>query len=245
MDTADLHTLTGAYAADALDDLERRAVEQHLQACPECAEEVRGLRETVARLADAVAVVPPPRVREGVLARIAVTAQVPPVAAAPGRPGRRAPGRRGIWAVAAGLLLATSAGTGTLAWNQHQEAQESRALAGRVAAVVADPAARRVSGRIATGGDVTLVVAGDRAVVVTAAMPELPADRVYQLWIVRPEGTQAVVTSAGLGPGAREAAGSWTRLVEGVRAGDSVALSVEPSGGSVQPTTTPIVALKA
>jgi hypothetical protein len=33
--------------------------------------------------------------------------------------------------------------------------------------------------------------------------------------------------------------------VDGVRPGDSVAISVEPRGGSVQPTTTPIAVLRA
>ena len=39
--SADLHTLTGAYAADALSDTEQLAFERHLTACPACAQEVR------------------------------------------------------------------------------------------------------------------------------------------------------------------------------------------------------------
>jgi anti-sigma-K factor RskA len=251
MEPADVHTLTGAYAADALDDLERAAFERHLGACPDCTEEVRGLRETVARLADGVAVPPPSAVRERVLAQIAVTAQVPPpgssAAAGPGAgtgadpaPAGRRAARRGPWLAAAATLLAVSTVTGSLAWTQYRSAEEARDLAGRVAAVVADPRARRVSATVEGGGDVTVVVAERRAVVVTAAMPGLPEDRLYQLWIVRP---QAVVP-AGLGPAADQAAGSWARLVDGVRPGDTVAVSVEPLGGSAQPTTTPMVTLR-
>ena len=52
-DRADLHTLTGAYAADALDPVERDAFERHLQECADCRQEVAELRATTARLAGA------------------------------------------------------------------------------------------------------------------------------------------------------------------------------------------------
>ena len=56
----DLHTLSGAYALDALDDTERERFEQHQQRCEDClVREVRDLRETATRLALAVA----PRLR--------------------------------------------------------------------------------------------------------------------------------------------------------------------------------------
>ena len=48
----DLHVLTGSYALDALPDPERAEFERHLQHCPSCDAEVRGLRETAARMGD-------------------------------------------------------------------------------------------------------------------------------------------------------------------------------------------------
>ena len=49
------HTLTGVYALDALDtDAEVARFERHLSRCDSCAGEVRGFRETAARLARAV-----------------------------------------------------------------------------------------------------------------------------------------------------------------------------------------------
>ena len=47
----ELHLLTGSYALDALTGDEQADFEEHLDRCPACAEEVRGLRETAARLA--------------------------------------------------------------------------------------------------------------------------------------------------------------------------------------------------
>ena len=63
----DLHQLTGAYAADALTGAELAEFEKHLGHCPSCAEEVRGLRETAARLGIATSIVPPPAMRRQVL----------------------------------------------------------------------------------------------------------------------------------------------------------------------------------
>ena len=50
MTASDIHSLSGAYALDAVDDLERAAFERHLRECEACALEVGELRETVSRL---------------------------------------------------------------------------------------------------------------------------------------------------------------------------------------------------
>ncbi|WP_103337818.1 zf-HC2 domain-containing protein [Amycolatopsis sp. CA-126428] len=44
MTTADLHTLTGAYAVNALSDLERAQFDRHLNECDACRLEVRELQ---------------------------------------------------------------------------------------------------------------------------------------------------------------------------------------------------------
>ena len=48
----DLHLLTGAYAVDALTGAELAKFEKHLDQCCSCAEEVRSLRETAARIGE-------------------------------------------------------------------------------------------------------------------------------------------------------------------------------------------------
>jgi anti-sigma-K factor RskA len=238
----DLHTLTGAYAADAMeDDEERRDFEQHLALCSDCREEVRTLRETVAVLAAATALTPPAGLRARVMAEVAATGQWPPprtVRAMPARTSR-------LVAVAAAVVTIAGLAVGgyglVQARQEHQQVVAARQLADRIGSVIADPAARRVVGPINGGGQATLVLSGSRAVVLTAGIHGLPSQRTYQLWVLR--GDQ--VRSAGLGSGGSAAAGSWTRLVDGVRPGDKVAISVEPSGGSAQPTTQPISVLQA
>ncbi|GAA2209225.1 anti-sigma factor [Nonomuraea monospora] len=63
----ELHTLSGAYAVHALPYAEWVQFEKHLHACVTCADEVRRLRETAARLAETVAERPPARLRARLL----------------------------------------------------------------------------------------------------------------------------------------------------------------------------------
>ncbi|MDX3109113.1 anti-sigma factor [Nonomuraea angiospora] len=67
MMTDDLHALSGAYAVHALPYAEWVLYEEHLPACSACWTEVRRLRETAARLAEAVAEPPPAPLRQRLL----------------------------------------------------------------------------------------------------------------------------------------------------------------------------------
>src|SRR5204862_6342607 len=90
----DLHVLSGSYALDAVSDAEREEFERHLQHCPTCETEVRGLRETAARLALACAVTPPARMEQRGLAAAYQTRQLPPLSA--DRPRRALTRRRSL-----------------------------------------------------------------------------------------------------------------------------------------------------
>ncbi|GGS93054.1 hypothetical protein GCM10010176_041170 [Nonomuraea spiralis] len=77
----DLHPLSGAYAVHALPYGEWMLFERHLRGCEGCAAEVRRLRETAARLAEAVAEAPPPALRPRLLTT--ATRHRPPAPAQP------------------------------------------------------------------------------------------------------------------------------------------------------------------
>ena len=116
MTTADLHTLAGAYALDALDDIERAAFARHLAECEACAAEVAEFGEATMGVSVLVDVVPSVALRGRVLAEIGRTRQV-----APGRPAASVrvgrPGRR--WRrIAAGAVAASviAVGAGAIAW---------------------------------------------------------------------------------------------------------------------------------
>ena len=69
------HTLTGAYALDALTRADRARFERHLARCELCAREARALAEVTAALAAAMAAEPPAELLQRVLAAAARTRQ--------------------------------------------------------------------------------------------------------------------------------------------------------------------------
>ena len=95
---SDIHALSGAYAIDALDDIERAQFERHLAECAECRAEVGSLREAGGLLAEAVATAPPPvAARHG-----ARRHRHRPPAAAGHRAGRRPGIGRRAWSAGTG-----------------------------------------------------------------------------------------------------------------------------------------------
>ncbi len=242
----ELHLLTGAYALDALtDDDEQADFEKHLARCPACAEEVRGLRETTARLAMAAAVAPPPQMRSRVLAAAPRTRQLPPpgralLARAGERAGlRRRPSARA--GLAAGILTLAAAVAFLLVMqvSTSRQLQQEQASNRAVAAVLAAPDVRTESAPAAVGGTVTAVMSaraarGGRH---DGDLPALPGAKVYQLWVMTSSGA---ARSAGL----LVVTGSGTAapvLASGVVPGDRLGITVEPAGGTAQPTTAPVV----
>jgi anti-sigma-K factor RskA len=137
-------------------------------------------------------------------------------------------------AVAAVLVLGTAQVV-----TQHR-LDETRASTAAVARILGAPDARIETMATTEGGAVTIVISGQQraAVVSTRGMTVLPAGRVYQLWVIGASGAH----SAGL----LQAAGqNGPVLASGVLPGDRIGITVEPSGGTSRPTTTPIVVLPA
>jgi hypothetical protein len=246
----DLHVLTGSYALDALDDQEREEFERHLQHCPSCDAEVRGLRETAARIAMASAVAPPTRMEQWVLAASYRTRQLPPQSGpGGGRPDRdqarvarlfagragRVPRRVAAFAAAASVAAAVALGVTQVA-TQHQ-LQSARTNSAAITRVVTAPDARIETRGTSAGGNVTVVTSAAlrEAVVTTTGMVSPPAGRIYQVWVMSPSGAR----SAGL------LARAGTLLASAVRSGDRIGITVEPAGGTSRPTTTPVVVLPA
>jgi anti-sigma-K factor RskA len=242
----EVHLLTGSYALDALADTERAAVEKHLARCPACAEEVRGLRESAARLAMAATIPPPPEMRERVLTAAPRTRQLPPPGRNPlavagqrkGRPRRPVP-RAGLTAAivtlaaAVAFLLVAQLSTSS---RLHQVQTGNRAII----AVLAAPDARVESVPGTAGGTVTAVMSlRQHEAVVTADLPALAGTRVYQLWVMTAAGS---ARSAGLLASVRSGAAP-PLLADGVLPGDRLGITVEPAGGTAQPTTLPVVVM--
>jgi len=241
----DLHVLTGSYALDAISDTEREEFERHLQHCPACEAEVRGMRETAARLALACAVTPPARMEQQVLAATYRTRQLPPLSA--DRPRRALPRRassrsafprgafprgavtRRVAVLAAAASVAVAVALGITQLSAQHQLDQARATA--IARVVTAPDAHVATARTSVGGSVTVVTSAAlrEAVVSASGMASLPSSRVYQVWVMSPSGAR----SAGLIHGS-------SLLASAVRPGDQIGITVEPAGGTARPTTTPV-----
>lgn len=232
----EVHALSGAYAVDALDDLERARFEEHLSRCAECRAEVDSLREAAASLA-ADPVEPPASLRAGVLAGIESIRPLPPLTSAVPAPvrlaDRRRPWRSVPLLVAAALVLVAMAGTAWLRpW--HDDAGHDEVTADEVLQA-AD--VRSLQHDFPDGSAATVYVSRSEgaAVIRTSDMALAPEGKVYELWLQTPAGT---MEPAGLMPDDPDA----TVLLDG-DASDStgVGITVEPDGGSPKPTTAPIL----
>ena len=249
----DPHALAGVYALDALDDAERGRFERHLRRCQACQDEVRGFAATAAALGQAVAAAPPAGLKERVLAATTVTRQLAPVTSTPRR--LAVPRRRGAEAgttrpfgvipkIATGIAAVSLAAAVTLAVitaSTNSSLDAERARGQEIAAVLAAPDARIVSGPTTAGGTAT-VVASRRAgeiVFTSSRLRVLPSSQVYELWFIGPGGARR----AGLVPAAAASGSTAPVLASGLETGDKIGVTVEPAGGTKAPTTTPIVEL--
>jgi len=240
----DLHSLAGPYALDALEaGSERDRFIRHLSRCQSCAAEVKGFREVATAMAFAAAAEPPAELRDRVLTAAARTRQLPPEVRTHARPRRArgsvpwVPWLSGVVATAS-IVVAVLFGFAQA--HTRDELNQVKAENQAISLLLSAPEAKLLTHEVTNGGVATVVLAADRheLAVVTTGLPALPAGKVYQLWLIGKPKT----VSAGLLPAAKNGQ-TPAVLATGVVKGDTLGLTVEPAGGSAQPTTTPILAL--
>lgn len=213
MDADALHELTAAYALDALDPTDEAAYEEHLAHCAACQEELALLSGTASALALAAGPAdPPPALRERILdAARAERSNVVPL-----RPRWSA----SLVAVAA---VAACAVVGLAAWNVvlHNRLDQN------------ESALRGVPLKGAAGS--VVLGANGKAALVVANLSAAPADRTYEAWVIKGKS----IEPAGLFRGGQKTV--VVQLNHHVPKGAIVGVTVEPAGGSPQPTTQPII----
>lgn len=183
--TDNVHTLAGAYALDALGDLERARFEAHVDGCASCPHEVAGFHDTTALLGATDEVPVSPEFRSRVLEDVQHVRQVGPVTA---RVRGSAP--RAVRVGAARLQVVASPGSG--------------------------------AGAILANG-----------------LDEAPNGHAYQLWLITED--QQALPAGFLEVGED---GHGEQIMRGEMQGVvAVGITVEPTGGSEQPTTDPIAVL--
>ncbi len=238
MTASNLHALTGAYVLDALDAAELVAFEDHLRQCQECRAEVATLHATAARLASATATTPPAALRGAVMAQVARTPQVLP-GTTPYRAGsgeratarRRAPRRWLVTAAAAAAVVIVGVGGGSAWYSDHQATELTQAMESQAMQIVSAPDA--VSHPLELGSSHVVMSAQMSAAVLMGERVPMPAGdgSVYQVWMMHADG------SAAPGPTFMPHDGEVMAIVEGdLSAVTELAVTIEPVGGSMEPT---------
>lgn len=237
MSVPEIHTFTGAYAVDALSANERESFERHLVDCEPCTIESRSLQAAAAALAALVAAPVSPALRSRVLDETSRASQVP----------ARTPRDRFVhthwessrlWMAVAATLTLIATGLGVLAVNADRRADEAER---QVAEIAATPGEVDIVSRATRlGGTATLVTTGDETLFAAQGLPLPDINRAYQLWVISPAG--ATESVAVLQP---DPLGRLEHDVRTLAPGESVALTIEPAGGSERPTTMPFVTLTA
>lgn len=233
----DLHTLTGAYAADALPADELAAFDAHLENCATCAQEVRELVATAARLATGAAEPVPSHLRAQVLDQIQTTRQLAPVAQLVDLRDAIVAQDRRRWfsqpfAVAASVLAALVMALAASAYEADQRADRAE----HIAALVSDPEALTLTGSGPGDAVAKVVVADGEAVFAVKNLPPVEDNQDYQLWVIGEKGPGSA-RSAGIldrGTGAQH-------VISDVDVGETIGVTLERRGGSPTPTGTPLV----
>ena len=223
-----------SYVLRALPDDEHERFEAHLTTCEECRRDVAELQVAADTLPlAAVQVAPPPELRDRIMATVRSEAEL--LGAAGARADEPVPAR------------AAKAPRRTRRWSLRPLPAVGLATAVLAVAVVA--------GVLVAGGDDThtvqakvtltstpdarasLEVTGSEGKLTVRNFPPAGGDRVYEAWRMR-DGKPVPAGLFRVG----DNGGATLAIDEPLKSGDQVLVTVEPGGGSAQPTSKPIVA---
>ena len=186
----EIQDLLAAYAIDAVDDDERRVIDEYLAHDPDARAEVNGLQHSASYLAHTGGPPPP-----GVWERLESAIQESTRADVPAPPrlvpnARRARGpRRWQWVAAAASVVAVVFGALWLSESGTDSGSSDSTAA--LASAAQNASGARKAKLVDAGGKVlaTAVVLRDGTGYLTSRLPQLPAGRTYQLWGVDDENT--------------------------------------------------------
>lgn len=238
MDHERFDELKDAFVLGALPEDERREFVEYLAAHPERQAEIDELDAVAGLLAlSPQQQEPSPELRRSIMEAVEAEAERPRSQPGTGRAWfREFLGVRNLALGAAALLI-----IGLFSWNvllqsQMQEMQEQAqgpqpSRDNRVVALEGTGSARQAKAEV-------MILGEDRAVLMAEDMPPVPEDKTCQIWVIEDD----VPRPSGLfEPGE----GPIAVVVENpVSRADAIAVSLEPEGGSTEPTTKPMLAAR-
>ncbi len=252
--------LAGAYALNALDPGEAAEFEEQLAGSERARIEAAELSDTAVALGFATTPVQPSAgLKLSLIAKLASTPQLPPLSVPVASVPAPLQKSHAVFASASerssvrwfqrpvGILAAAAAAIalfvgGAFAGQAFNSSQFEQQQAAGLAQINAAPDAQRESMTTTDGHEATLVWSGGLGLSAFLAddLPALPADKDYQLWYMDGSGVVPAGTFDSTGTGT-----VWRVLDGNLKTGDQVGVTVEPSGGSRQPTSELIIAFQS
>jgi anti-sigma-K factor RskA len=229
----------GSYVLNALPDDEHERFEAHLASCADCQREVADLQVAADTLPlAAVQVGPPPELRDRIMTIVRSEAEL--LAAAGARadepaavPAAKAPRRRrwSLRALPAAMAASALVAAGVIGGIVLTGGDDTKTVTGTVQ-IASAPAARA-----------SLQLSDDATKLQVRRMPPPPAGKVYQVWLKRPNQDPAPTTALFRTDSSGSADVEIQRgRLKGV---DQVLVTAEPDGGSMKPTSAPVIVASA
>lgn len=231
----EIKSLIAPYVLGAVTAEEERAVRSHIMGCDECMREAEGFSAPAAALALAVEEAPlPAGFADAVVARVA--SERPERAAAPSRVDGWFRWRKVLAGVAAASVVATIVLAGAFLAQRAQVRRYEDAVPPLV-----HGEGMRLAG--AGGAVARMVPTADGATLFATGLDEAPERHTYQLWLMVCTDPEVIETCDPTSAGTFDVSGGIAVLetrtsLEGY---DRAAVTVEPDGGSDDPTTLPVI----
>lgn len=227
-DNAHVLDLLPALAVGSLDADEIQRVEEHLSSCVICRRESAAFENVAAKLAYGIPPVEPPSdLRDRLMERVhALRPQPQPVQA----PLSRSWWERLLpaWGVASLLLIIALAAINLLLWQRSNQMDFFTTSAGfRAVPLLSTGAVSSATGYVLVSAD------GEDGALVVDGLPPLAENQQYQLWLLR-DGER--ISGAVFSTDEHSYGGTRIRAPRSLLDYSTVEITVEPEGGSPQPT---------
>jgi anti-sigma-K factor RskA len=227
-DNAHVLDLLPARALGSLDADEIQRVEEHLSSCLICRRELAAFESVAEHLACAIQpVAPPPDLRDRLKERVhTLRPQPQPVQTHPSRSWweRLQP----AWGVASFLLILALAAINLLVWQRSNRMDFFTTTAGfRAVPLLPTGSAASATGYVLVSAD------GEDGALVVDGLPPLAESQQYQLWLLR-DGER--ISGAVFSTDEHSYGGTRIRAPRSLLEYSAVEITIEPEGGSLQPT---------
>jgi anti-sigma-K factor RskA len=227
-DEAHILDLLPAYALGSLDSDEVSRVEEHLSSCLICRNESNSFQAVADQLSFAMpAAAPSPDLKDRLMQRVKTTRPQP-------RRSVQSPARSWLdrilpaWSLASLFLIFVLGGFSLFLWQRVDRLEYATSPGGmRAVPLIASEPDSRATGYVLISAD------GDSGALIVDGLPPLGETQQYQLWLIRDEKrTSGAVFSTD----EKNYGGTRIRAPRSLLDYSSVGITIEPTGGSPQPT---------